>query len=144
MIIPTVLGDFLASAAGHIAGATDVYGPLPEAAERDAIRELSRVAAALSRFLGQMALPDDADLINPEEGHLRLAAQTRMKLRSSALRLRSETDASTEPPDSRTHAAVAHLSAAAGQLAVSYDLLHACLEADLPRAATGPGLTGPQ
>ncbi|HEY5361483.1 MAG TPA: hypothetical protein VIJ82_27985 [Streptosporangiaceae bacterium] len=132
-----VLGDFLGPASEHLAAAVSFGDDLPYPAACGAIRELSRVISAMARYLGDLALPDGADQARPADTWLRMATATRLALRRSALRLQSAAGAVSRVPADETHPVVAHLSAAADQLAVSRDLLQGRLQPGRPAAPDG-------
>ncbi|HUZ56281.1 MAG TPA: hypothetical protein VMU94_27625 [Streptosporangiaceae bacterium] len=115
-----VLGDFLGPAAEHIARATACSDGQADAGLAG---ELGRVIAALGRYLGDLAVPDEARPDAPDSASPLATARTRQALRRSALTLRqaARTAGPASPP--ATHPATGHLAAAATQLAAGHDLL---------------------
>ena len=131
-----VLGDFLGPAREHIARATSGRDDQPAAEPGPVAAELGGVIAALGRFLGDVALPDEARPQAMENASPYATARTRQALRRSALILRQAAEApgAASPPGAgwaAAHPAAVHLAAAASQLAAGHDLL-------LDRRATGP------
>jgi hypothetical protein len=64
-----VLGDFLRPARAHITGAALYGGDLPVPAKRGVIAELDRLVTTMTRYLDDLALPDDftpASSANPQ------------------------------------------------------------------------------
>lgn len=131
-----VLGDFLGPAGEHITRATSGHDDLFAAEPGPAVAELGRVIVALGRYLGDLALPDEAGPQALQNASPQATARTRQALRRSALILRqaAESLSAASPPGTgraAAHPAAAHLAAAASQLAAGHDLL-------LDRRMTGP------
>ncbi|MGH3276438.1 MAG: hypothetical protein ACRDNZ_19185 [Streptosporangiaceae bacterium] len=137
MIVMAVLGDFLDPAAGHIAAAVTCQ-ELPDDATAGTVRELSRVITALAGYLADHALPDGADPAHPQDTPWRITARTRIALRRSALSLRSATEGPSQAATGQAHPVIAHLTAAADQLAAGRDLLQRRLELAMSTLAGTP------
>lgn len=141
MTVPPVAGDFLAAADRHIAAVTGFRGELPHDAQRSAVYQLSRMAATVTRFLAD--LPDEGGALpNPERetGAPVITAKLALARAINSLRPVAEA-ASTAAPD--PHPAVAHLAAAADNLAACRDLLQTHFTTDREGTRTGRSYWAP-
>jgi hypothetical protein len=118
-----VLGDFLRPAGENIAAAVAYRGDLADPAVPGVARELTRVIAALGSYLGDLALPDEADPGRPGDAPVRATLRTRLDLHRSALALRDEAWVSAQDAAAAPVPLTASLAEAADQLAAGHDLL---------------------
>jgi hypothetical protein len=121
MTVPPVAGDFLAAADQHITAVAGFHGELPNDAQRSGVYQLSRMAMTVARFLAD--LPDEGGALpNPEREAGAPVIIARLALARAVHGLRPVAEAaSTAATD--PHPAVAHLAAAADNLAACRDLL---------------------
>jgi len=135
--VTPVLGEFLGPAEEHIAAAVSSGGELDYRAQRGVVRQLDRLVATLTRYLGDLPLPD---ALNParepgRRGDAR-AAPARLALDRAARILHPPAVAADADGDAgAVHPVVAHLAAAADHLAAGRDLL---------RTHVADGPAGPQ
>jgi hypothetical protein len=118
-----VLGDFLRPARAHITAAARHGGDLSVPARRGVITELDRLVATMTRYLDDLALPDDftpASTANPE---VRASLDARLAVRRAAASLHPAAAAIREAGAHDAHPAVGHLSSANGYLTAGRDLL---------------------
>src|SRR5258708_23820322 len=118
-----VFGDFLRPARAHITAAALAGGDLPVPAKRSVIAELDRLVVKMSRYLDDLALPDDftpASTANPE---VRAATDARIALRRAASSLHPAATAVQGAVADNTHPAIGHLASANAHLPAGRDLL---------------------
>ena len=121
MTVPPVAGDFLAAAGRHIAAAAEFHGELPNDVQRPAVYQISRMAATIARLLAD--LPDEfGPSPDPEREAGAPVVTARLALARAVQRLQPVA-AGASPGDADSHPAVAHLAAAADNLAACRDLL---------------------
>ena len=121
MTVPPVAGDFLAAAGRHIAAAAEFHGELPNDVQRPAVYQISRMAATIARLLAD--LPDEfGPSPDPEREAGAPVVTARLALARAVHRLQPVA-ASASTADADLHPAVAHLAAAADNLAACRDLL---------------------
>ncbi len=119
----TVLGDFLRPARAHITAAARSGGDLPVPARRSVITELDRLVANMSRYLDDLALPDDFTPASAADQDVRAALDARLALRRAAASLHPAATAVQDAIADNGHPAVGHLAAANRYLAAGRDLL---------------------
>jgi len=117
-----VLGDFLRPARAHIAAAARSGGDLPLPAKRAVIAGLDRLVATMSRYLNDLALPDDFTPASTD-AELRAALDARLALRRAAASLHPAAAAVREAGADDAHPAAGYLSSANSYLAAGADLL---------------------
>ncbi len=141
MTVPPVAGDFLDAADRHIAVVAGFRGELPDDAQRSAVYQLSRMAVTVARFLAD--LPDEGGALpNPEREAGAPVITAKVALAHAVHSLRPVAEAaSTSAPD--PHPAVAHLAAAADNLAACRDLLHTHFTTGLDGTRTGRSYWAP-
>ena len=121
MTVPAVAGDFLAAAGRHIAAAAGFHGELPSDVQRRAVYQISRMAATITRLLAD--LPDEfGPSPDPERQAGAPVVTARLALARAVHRLQPAA-ASASAAGADLHPAVAHLAAAADNLAACRDLL---------------------
>src|SRR5258708_25927218 len=111
--MPAVLGAFLRRARAHITAAARSGGALPLAAKRGVIAELDRLVATMSRYLDDLALPDDFTPASTANSDVRTALDARLALRRAASSLHPAATAVQDPVADNTHPPAAHPSPSA-------------------------------
>jgi hypothetical protein len=118
-----VLGDFLRPARAHITAAARSGGDLSVPAKRGVIAELNRLVTTMSRYLDDVAPPDDFTPASTANPQVRAGLDARLALRRAASSLHPAATAVLEAMADNTHPAVGHLTAANDYLAAGRDLL---------------------
>src|SRR5258708_12096501 len=93
-----VLGDFLRPARAHITAAARCGGALPVPARRGVIAELDRLVATMSRYLDDLALPDDFTPASTANPQVRAGLDARLALRRAASSLHPPPPPVPAPP----------------------------------------------
>ncbi len=71
--VTAVLGDFLRPARAHITAAARSRGDLPVPAKRAVMTELDRLVTTMTRYLDDLALPDDFTPASTADPEMRLS-----------------------------------------------------------------------
>jgi hypothetical protein len=122
--VTAVLGEFLGPAGEHIAAAVCFRGELPYHAQCGVVRQVDRLLATLSRYLGDLPLPDPFyPARDPQRSAASRAAPARLALGRAARSLRPVIAGAADADTGDAHPVVGHLAAAAGYLAAGRDLL---------------------
>jgi hypothetical protein len=143
-----VFGDFLRPARAHITAAARYGADLPVPARRGVVTELDRLLTTMTRYLDDLALPDEFTPVSTADPQMRAALDARLALRRAASSLHPAATAVQEAAAADTHPAAGHLSAANGYLAAGRDLLQThftCRPAGTPTGTTWwvPVITSP-
>jgi hypothetical protein len=123
--VTPVLSEFLGPADEHIAAAVSFRGELDYSAQRGVVRQLDRLVATLTRYLGDLPLPEALNLARaPGRRADTRATPARLALDRAAQILHPAAAAAEADGDGGpAHPVVAHLAAAADHLAAGRDLL---------------------
>jgi hypothetical protein len=121
--VTPVLGEFLGPVGEHIAAAVCFCGEVPYHAQCGVVRQVDRLLATLSRYLGDLLLPDALDPAgDPQRSAASRAAPARLALDRAARSLHPIV-AGADADTGDAHPVVGHLAAAADYLTAGRDLM---------------------